>query len=200
MRQYDLALPPNGAFDQAPSPFRSFGNVVARSVGDPAALAGSLRAVLRTLDPELPVEVQTLPDLVAGSASEPRFRVLLVSAFAAVALVLSMIGLHGVLWRSVAERRRELGLRLALGGRPRDVSGLVLAEGGRLIALGLALGTLGAGLLSRLAASLLFGVQPLDPLTYGLVAALVGLVAFGALALPALRAARLDPAETLREQ
>jgi len=169
--------------------------------GDPGALARGVRAAVNGIDPDLAVfGVETLEETLSGSLSRRRFPMLLMTLFAALALTLAIIGVHGVLSYTVEQRRQEMGIRMALGARPRDVIGLVLGEGLRLAALGLALGLLGAWAATRLLAALLFGVQPTDPATFLTVAGLVVAAALAATVAPAVRAARVDPARTLQAQ
>jgi putative ABC transport system permease protein len=168
--------------------------VAVRSSADPAALTALVRRELAALDPGLPLaEPQTLETLIADHLAPMRFTLMLVGFFAAAAVVLAVAGLYGVLAYGVSLRTREIGVRMALGARPWGVTGMVLRQGLRLTGLGIGLGLLGAAGLSRLLESLLFGVAPLDPATYLLVAASLGLVTVAAILLPAARAARVDP-------
>jgi putative ABC transport system permease protein len=175
--------------------------VVIRTSGDPMRLAAVLRGEVRALDPSLPIEgVQPMSQIVSESVAEPRFRTTLLGLFGGLALVLAIIGTYGVISYSVGRRKREVGIRLALGAAPGDVLRLVLAEGLALTGAGLAAGLLGAAALTRSLASLLFDVGRLDPATYA--AAALALAAAGLLAswVPARRAMRVDPVRTLREE
>jgi predicted permease len=175
--------------------------LVVKSVGDPLALVGPIREVVRRLDPTVPVaRVRTLASVVAGSIAAPRLASLVLSLFAVVAVALCAVGVYGVLAMGVAERRQEIGVRLALGAEAAAVGRLVLGEGLAAVGAGLGLGLAAAALLSRLLVSLLHGVRPLDPATYLAVAIALGVVALGAGLLPALRAARTDPAIALRAE
>jgi ABC-type antimicrobial peptide transport system permease subunit len=139
-----------------------------------------------------------MTDLVNGSLAPSRLNAQLISAFSAVALALALVGLYGVMAHSVLQRTQEMGIRMALGASRRNVVAMVLREGGLLILLGLALGTGGALVAARLAASLLFGVSPTDPLTLASTGVLLGAVAVLACYVPARRAARMDPVVALR--
>jgi putative ABC transport system permease protein len=175
--------------------------VLVRVDGDPAAVAPSLRAVVRGLDPALPLfGVEPLEQTLANSVAQRRFTMLLLGVFAAVAFLLAAIGVHGVLSYAVAQRTREIGIRMALGADRGSVRGLVLRQGATLAALGLALGVLGALVVSRALSSLLYGVGARDPLTFATAALLLGAVALIATYLPAGRAAAVDPMEALRQE
>jgi putative ABC transport system permease protein len=174
-------------------------SLVVRTADDPARLTTAIRATLHDLDPNLPMlRVQTLEDVVSGSIARPRFYALLLAFFAATALALAALGVFGVLSYAVSQRSREIGLRLALGAVPSDLLRMVLGEAVRLVAIGLAIGIPVALLLSRSLASLLFGLTPTDPTTLAGVVIVLGAAALFAAALPAWRAARLDPLHALR--
>jgi putative ABC transport system permease protein len=173
--------------------------IVARTAGDPLQMLPAATAALRTLAPGVALSrAQRMEDLVSANVAEPRFRSLLLTLFAAAALALAGVGLYGVVAFSVSQRRGELGLRLALGADPSDVLRLAMKEGMMPVAAGLGAGLAGAALVARVMQSLLFGVDPLDPATFGGVAVTLALVALVACYLPARRAMRVDPAETLR--
>jgi hypothetical protein len=175
--------------------------LVVRSAGDPVALGAAVRRAVHDVDPRLPVaNVRTMDDVVTAALGRPRFLFALAGAFAVVALVLGALGVYGVLAYAVARRTREIGLRLALGARGRDVAGLFLRDGSRMVLGGIVLGLTGAVLLGRLLRGLLFAVAPLDPLT--LVAAPLALAtaAFVATWIPARRAAGIPPMEALRHE
>ena len=174
-------------------------SLVLRTRDDPRPLAAAARAALHELDPNLPLlRVQTLEDVVSGSIARPRFYALLLAFFAATAVALAALGVFGVLSYAVSQRSREIGLRLALGALPRDLLRMVLGQAVRLVAIGLAIGIPAALLLSRSLASLLFGLTPTDPATLAGVVLLLGAAALFAGALPAWRAARVDPLHALR--
>jgi ABC-type antimicrobial peptide transport system permease subunit len=144
--------------------------------------------------------VQTLDEIVSRSVAPRRFNMLLLTIFAGVALLLALVGVYGVLAYSVGRRTAEIGLRVALGATPRSVLALIVGQGMRPILIGIVIGLAGAVAFSRFVASLLFGVKPVDPLTYGTVALLVAFAALLACYVPALRALRVDPVAALRQE
>jgi predicted permease len=173
--------------------------VTVRTAGTPMTILPALKTSLRTLAPGVAIgQPRTMDDLVAASVAQPRFRTLLLAIFAAVSLLLASVGLYGVVAFSVNQRRTELGLRIALGAEPGEVMRLVLRQGMVPVAVGIGAGLGGAVLLARVMKSLLFGVEPGDPATFGGVAILLTLVALAACYLPARRATVVDPATTLR--
>jgi putative ABC transport system permease protein len=173
--------------------------IVARTSGDPLAAVPQLKAALKAVGPGVALSgARTMDDVVAASVAEPRFRTLLLSIFGIVSLALAAVGLYGVVAFSVNQRRSELGLRMALGAEPGDVLRLVLREGMRPVAAGILVGLGGAAILARVMKTLLFGVDALDPVTFGAVAAALACVALAACYLPARRAMTVDPANTLR--
>ena len=175
--------------------------IVIRTTGDPLAMLGPLRDVVAQMDSNVPLyRVRTLDDYVSLAAEQPRFQTVLISFFAAMALLLSAIGLYAVLAYMVAQRTLEIGLRLALGAQRESVVGLILRRGLMLAAIGLGIGIVAAAVLTRFLSELLYGVKPLDPLTFVVVSAVLMLVSLIASSAPAYRAARLDPMKTLREQ
>ena len=142
--------------------------------------------------------VKTMEEYIATSVATPRFNTTLLSIFAAVALVLTVVGLYGVMSYSVAQRTNEIGIRLALGAQSRDVLSLIIGQGLRLVILGLSIGLLGAFALMKVVSGLLFGVTAKDPMTFAAVSLVLGVVALLACYLPARRATRVDPLEALR--
>jgi len=176
-------------------------SLVVRGRGDAAALAPAVRQAIWSVDKDQPiVRVATMGDLVAASAAERRFGLVLFEVFALAALALAAAGIYGVLSGSVAERTREIGVRSALGASRRNIVRLVLRHGMGLTGIGIAIGLAGAAVASKGLTTMLFGVSRLDPFTYGGVIALLVSVSALACAVPAWRAARVDPASTLRAE
>ncbi len=174
-------------------------SLMLRVRGDPAALAAPVRAIVRELDPALPLfGVEPLAETLSHAFGPRRFTMLVLGLFAAVALLLAAVGVHGVLSYTVAQRTREIGIRMALGADRRSVGALVVSQGARLTAGGLAAGLVGGLVLSRALVSLLFGVRASDPLTFAGVTLVLGGVALFACWLPAWRASRVDPMVALR--
>jgi putative ABC transport system permease protein len=173
--------------------------LVLRSAGDPIALAGVVRGAVRALDAEQPVyEVATMEQLLAGMVAQRRFGMALLGAFAALALALGLVGVYGVTSYLVAQRTREVGLRLALGAEPAHVVRMVVRQGMTAAAAGLGVGIIGALAAARLMRSLLYGVGPTDVATLGGVAVLIALATLLASWIPARRAARVNPLTALR--
>jgi len=200
IRNRALNTEPNPAYymPQGQVPFNQL-VVVVKSTNDPRSLINSVTREVRSMDQELPVfSVKTMDDYIAGSVAAPRFNTTLLSIFAGVALVLTVIGLYGVMSYSVAQRTNEIGIRMALGAQTRDVLRLIVKQGLTLILIGLVLGLCGALALTRLLSTLLFGVTARDPATFVAIAALLSLVAMLACYLPAWRATKVDPLEALR--
>jgi putative ABC transport system permease protein len=168
---------------------------------NPAGIVDGLRKVIARRDPEIAVyDVKTMEEYLATSVASPRFQTRLLALFAGLGLALTAVGLYGVMAYAVAQRTREFGIRLALGARPGEVLGLVMRGGLALVAIGLAAGIVAAIFATRLLAGALYGVNRLDPATFGGVAAV--LLAAGMLAsyLPARRATRVDPIGALRSE
>ncbi|MQA91175.1 MAG: FtsX-like permease family protein [Gemmatimonas sp.] len=176
-------------------------NFVLRSQLPPMSLAAAAGQTVRDLDPSMPVaNLQTMEANVAGSVDRPRFLALLLSIFAAVALALAAVGTYGVLSYSVAERNKELGIRMALGAETSTVLGMVLRDGMAVAGIGLGLGLLGALATTRLLSSLLFGISSMDPTTYLVAPVVLGVIALAACWLPAHRATHVDPIVVLRAE
>jgi putative ABC transport system permease protein len=166
----------------------------------PSALTAPLQQAMRELDPNLALSgVATVDDLVTSSLSTPRYLSVLVGTFAAAALLLSLVGIYGVMTYFVQQRRRDIGIRLALGGDPSQVGRLVIGQGLAVVAVGVVLGLGTSVFTSQIISSVLFGVSATDPSTMVMVPGVLIVAAIIACALPARRAARVDPAEVLRE-
>ena len=199
VRHTGLNTPPNPEMylSQLQEPQSSMA-VLARTTGDPLQLAVAAREQLKAMDKDLPVTVTTMDQLFANSLAGQRFNTSLLGVFAAVALLLAMIGVFGVINYSVAQRTHEIGIRLALGAQRRDVFKLVVGQGLLLALIGVGVGTAGAVALTRLIAGMLYGVSPTDGPTFVVVSLIVTMVAFLACYLPARRATRVDPLVALR--
>ncbi|HUP41770.1 MAG TPA: ABC transporter permease [Thermoanaerobaculia bacterium] len=175
--------------------------VLLRSAGDPLALAEPARRAVTALDADQPItEVRTLEQVFAGTGARRRFVAVLLGVFSGLAVALAAIGIYGVMAYVVGQRTREIGIRMALGARRREVVGWVLGQGMAVVGAGIALGLLGAVAATRLLSGLLYETAPADPVTFLLVAALLAAVAVAANLLPARRAARVDPMTVLREE
>ncbi len=185
-------------FAQTPSLWTA---VFVRTTSEPMAVVRSVKAAVATAGAGLTaMRPRPMTELVAESIARPRFNALLLSCFAILALVVATVGIYGLIAYSVAQRTHEIGVRIALGAARRDVLGLVVGQGLRLTAVGIALGVVGALALTRLMQSLLFEVSPQDPLTFVAGAAFLLVVGLLASYLPARRAARVDPAVALRAE
>ena len=174
---------------------------VIRTSDDPLAVLGYVRQLVRSTDPNLPLaEVRTLQRVADDSLSQARFTTLLLALFAALALTLATIGIYGVLSLIVTRRRQEIGIRIALGARPASILNMVVKRGMVLAGLGVGIGLVGALALTGVLTSLLYGVTRFDPVTFSVVPALLAAVALLACAIPAGRAASVDPVTALREE
>jgi putative ABC transport system permease protein len=170
-----------------------------RTKGKPAAVVPALRDALAKVDPDVPLaNVQTLEEQVAGSVAQPKFSMLMVGIFAGIALLLAAIGIYGVISYSVAQRTHEIGIRMALGARQADVVRMIARQVLVMTGVGISIGSVLALGASGLLTNLLYGIRPSDPVTFGSVAIGLAAVALMAAAIPAWRAARLDPVSTLR--
>ena len=187
-------------FEQHPGPATTLNLVVRARAGDPLAAGAAAARVIRSRHADVPVRLEAMTTTLAASTATPRFRTALLVVFAGVALVLAVAGVYGVMAYTVSQRVPEIGLRVALGATPRDVLGLVLKDGGVLVAAGLALGTALTLAGSRLLSGLLFSVSARDPLVLAGVALLVGLAALGACLVPGRRALKVDPLLALRAE
>ena len=174
-------------------------NVALRASNDPASMASALRSTVWSIDPQLAVaQIQTMDQVISKSTTPRRFSLFLLAGFASLALILSAIGIYGVIAYSVVRRVHEMGIRIALGAQRRDVMRLVISQGMLLLAVGMVIGTLGAVAMTRTLASLLYGVRPTDPVTFVAVVVILAGVAFLACYIPARRATRVDPMIALR--
>jgi putative ABC transport system permease protein len=172
-----------------------------RTAGDPTTVAAAMRARLHAVDPDLHVsQTRTLRDWLSAELVRPRFGAILLAVFGALALVLAAIGTYGLIAYAVAQRTREIGIRMALGARPSEIVGDVLGRGLKLAGLGVGIGFIGALGLTRLIRGMLAGVSPNDPLSFGVSAGLLILGAALACVLPARRASRVDPVVALRTE
>ena len=174
-------------------------NIVIRTQNDPLSLVSSVRKEVQAIDPEQPIAaIKTMNDWVASSVAAPRYRTTLLALFAALAMILAATGIYGVMSYSVTQRTHEIGVRMALGARRVDVLALVVRQGMLLAVVGVIVGLVGAFALTRVMSTLLFGVTAKDPITFGLVSALLIAVAFIACFIPARRATKVDPLVALR--
>jgi ABC-type lipoprotein release transport system permease subunit len=175
-------------------------SLAVRTAGDPMSYVAAVKAAIARVDKDQPVtRIRTMEEVAAEATSQPRFRAELVGLFAVLALLLAAVGIFGVLAFSVGQRAREFGIRVALGARSRDVLRLVLSGALKMTGAGVTIGLVAAALLTRLLGTLLFDVQPIDPMTFAGTAGVLGAAALLACALPAWRATRVDPAVTLRQ-
>jgi len=174
-------------------------DIMVRTTGDPSALTGDIRKILSGLDSTQPAyEVQTVEQALADSIAPRRFNLLLLGIFAAVALVLAVVGIYGVMGYAVAQRTHEIGVRMALGARRSEVVRMVVQQGMVVAVMGIVVGTVAAFGLTRLMESLLYEIAPTDGLTFVIVCSVLAAAAFLACCLPALRASRVDPVVALR--
>ncbi len=199
-RQLGVATPPR---IEVLAPFYqdrdSYMTLMVRATGDPSALLPSIRSAVAELDPDLPLsDVRTMDAVRADSLARERFLMTLLLAFAAIALTLAVVGVYGVTAQAVRQRTQEIGVRMALGAKSRDVLRLMMLHGARLAALGVAIGLGSALVASRAIRALLYDVAPDDALTFGSVAVVLGVASLVASWLPALRASRTDPTRALR--
>jgi putative ABC transport system permease protein len=181
-RTMDLAVRANYSFDR-----------------EPAALINAIRQTVNKIDPEQAIHnIGTMEQKLSQSIAPQRFVALLLSLFATLALIQALIGIYGVMSYAVAQRRQELGIRMALGAHPKDILSLVLRRGMKLTLIGMALGLMGAVASTRLLRDMLFGIKPLDPLTFAVMTLLLICISLVACFLPARRATKVDPMNVLR--
>ena len=183
-------------------PWNSYDLALAvRTKSDPHTVATAVTEAIHQVGPDIPVtNVLSMDDLITQSISPQRFNMMLLAAFAGLALLLAAVGIYGVLSYTVRRRVREIGIRMALGASQSDILRLVVSDGMKPILIGVALGVVAAAALSRLVASLLFGVPATDPLTFTAVALLLIIVGIAANTVPAYRATRVEPTQTLRDE
>jgi len=194
----DIVFRPGFYLPYAQEPWSGFG-VVLRASAEPMALAGAARDEVMKLDPALPVHnLKTVERRISERTSPKRFMTAMMGVFAAIALLLAGVGLYAVMAYVVSQRTHEIGVRLALGARSRDILRLISRQGLKLTLAGLALGMAGAFTLTRVMAPLLYGVAATDPLTFILISLSLAGVALLACWLPARRATKVDPMVALR--
>jgi len=176
-------------------------NFVVRTSGDPVLALPGMRKAIRDIDPTIVVSnVRTMRERLSRSVARSRFAMILLGVFAGVALALAAVGIYGVVSYSVGQRAQEIGVRIALGAESRSIVGHFLASAMKLVAAGIGVGLVGAVVFTRFQASLLYGVEAVDPGTYAVVTAVLCGVALIATYLPARRASRVDPMVVLREE
>ena len=172
-----------------------------RTSVEPEGLASSIRAAVWSVDKDIPVnDLKTMEGLIAETTAEPRFYLILLIIFAAVALILSTVGVYGVMSYAVAQRRNEIGVRMALGARTTDVLKLVVGRGMALALIGVAFGLAGAFALTRTLTTMLFTVEPTDPMVFAAIPLMIFIVALLASLIPCLRAMKLNPVVALRQE
>ena len=199
IRHNSLGAPPYPAMYLPTLDFASRRNLVIRTQNDPLSIVGAVRQEVHALDPDQPIsEVKRMTDWVDSSVAVSRYRTTLFGLFAALAMILAATGIYGVMSYTVAQRTHEIGVRMALGARRFDVLKLVVRQGMLLTLVGVILGLIGAFALTRVMATLLFGVTAKDPFTFAATAVLLSAVALIACFVPALRATKVDPLVALR--
>jgi predicted permease len=182
------------------NPRRSM-TLAVRTVGDPHQIVAPVQQIVRGMDSNLPLtDVTSMANVLAAATQEQRFTMAVMSAFAALALVLAGVGIYGVISYSVNQRTREIGIRLALGARTGSVRNLVIRQGLVPALAGIGVGLGAAAMLTRFLATMLYGVAPIDALTFTAIPIALLLVAAGSVFLPALRASRIEPLEALRAE
>ncbi len=197
-RNLSSELRPGYFLPQAQVPFNQM-TILVRTDNDPHSLITAIQNQVHTMDADVPMfNVKTMDDYISATVAAPRFNTTLLALFATVALVLTIVGLYGVMSYSVAQRTNEIGIRMALGAQTMDVLRLIVSQGFKLVLVGLVIGLAGAFALTRVLSSLLFGVTAKDPLTFVTVPLMLALVALLACYLPARRATKLDPLVALR--
>jgi putative ABC transport system permease protein len=173
--------------------------VILKAAGDPNQLIAAVRGQVKEIDPDQPIyNIRTMNEIRAESVAPERLNLALLSIFAGIALVLAIVGIYGVMSYSVTQRTHEIGIRMAIGAQPRDVFRMILGQGMILALIGVAIGLVGAFALTRLMATMLFGIEPTDPTTFAAIAILLTAVALVACYIPGRRATRVNPLESLR--
>jgi putative ABC transport system permease protein len=177
----------------------SYITLVARAADDAAAIAPAVRHAVHEIDPNVAIsDVRTMKDVLAAAVAPSRFPLILMAVFAVVALLLAMVGILGMTSYSLSKRTHEIGIRMALGARPLRVFGGLVGHGLIVAIVGVAIGLAGASFLTRLMATMLFGVTATDPITFGAVSLMLALVGVTGSAIPAWRLLRTDPVSALR--
>ena len=173
--------------------------MVVKASGDPNQLIAAARQQVKAIDPDQPIySIRTMDEIRAESVAPERLNLTLLSVFAGIALVLAIVGIYGVMSYAVTQRTHEIGIRMAIGAQPRDVFRMVIGQGMMLALIGVGFGLIGAFALTRLMASMLFGVKPTDPVTFAGIAVLLTGVALVACYIPGRRATKVDPVVSLR--
>jgi putative ABC transport system permease protein len=203
VRQDDMrAEPPSGLYVPYQQVSQAFFlesvTFVVRAVEAPQSLAVALRKAIQSVDPNLPVGIQSMEELVSRKVAHPRFNTWLLGSFSAIALALALVGIYGVVSYGVAQRTQEIGIRLALGAQGREVVRMVVSQGMRAVLIGVLCGSILAVALTRFLTAYLYSVTPTDPITFASVVSIFVGVALAACLIPAFRAARVDPMEALR--
>jgi ABC-type antimicrobial peptide transport system permease subunit len=186
--------------EQHPGPASSLNIVVRSAVEDPLSLVEPIRRKMAALNPDVPIKAATMEDTLGEATGAQRFQTFLLGTFAAIALILALAGVYGVMTYMVNQRVPELGVRIALGATPRNILGLIVAHGARLALMGLALGIALSLLSGRLLEGLLFGVTARDPWSLIGVSVLVAIATLAACYIPGRRAVRVDPMTALRAE
>jgi putative ABC transport system permease protein len=187
-----------GYLSFAQMPFSGM-TVITKAAGDPNQLIAGMRQQVKAIDPDQPIyNIRTMNEIRSDSVAPERLNLTLLSLFAGIALVLAVVGIYGVMSYSVTQRTHEIGIRMAIGAQPRDVFRMVIGQGIMLALIGVAFGLVGAFGLTRLMATMLFGVEPSDPATFAAIAILLTMVALVACYVPSRRATKVDPIVSLR--
>jgi ABC-type antimicrobial peptide transport system permease subunit len=193
-------IPMRQGFDALGAGLARSMTLMIRTTNPPASMAPAVRSIVTAIDPQQPVDLmRSMDELIAESLGGQRLNFVLVSAFAVLALVLTAAGLYGVMAYVVAERTKEIGVRMALGASSRQVVSMVLGQAGMMMSVGIVIGVAGSLAMSRAIGSLLFGVSALDPRIYAGVTVLLAVVALCAAVVPSRRATKIDPLVAIRD-